>query len=65
MGKLRVSRRLGRRNQSCRKTRDIVQLDESIWKRLSGEEKAEIERVCDEKLEWYYEKIERATGIAP
>ena len=38
------------------KTLGIVQLDEAVWKRLSGEEKAEIERVCDEKLERYFEK---------
>lgn len=39
------------------KTLGIVQLDEAVWKRLSGEEKTEIERVCDEKLERYYERV--------
>ncbi len=39
------------------KTLGIVQLDEAVWKRLSVEKKAEIERVCDEKLERYFEKI--------
>ena len=39
------------------KTLGIVQLDEAVWKRLSGEEKAEIERVCDEKLERYSERV--------
>ena len=39
------------------KTLGIVQLDEAVWKRLSGEEKAEIERVCDEKLERYFERV--------
>ena len=39
------------------KTLGIVQLDESVWKRLSSEEKAEIERVCDEKLERYFERV--------
>lgn len=41
------------------KTLGIVQLDESVWKRLSNEEKAEIERICDEKLERYYEKLKK------
>ena len=39
------------------KTLGIVQLDEAVWKRLSSEEKAEIERVCDEKLERYFERM--------
>lgn len=29
----------------------VVQVDESVWKHLIKEEKAEIERICDEKLE--------------
>ena len=36
------------------KTLGIVQVDESVWKKLSKEEKAEIEKICDEKLEQYY-----------
>ena len=36
------------------KTLGIVQVDESVWKNLSKEEKAEIEKICDEKLEQYY-----------
>ena len=39
------------------KTLGIVQVDESVWKKLSKEEKAEIEKICDEKLEQYYERI--------
>ena len=39
------------------KTLGIVQLDEAVWKRLSNEEKAEIERICEEKLERYYERV--------
>ena len=31
-----------------------VQVDESVWKKLTREEKQEIERICDEKLEQYY-----------
>ena len=32
----------------------IVQVDEAVWKRLSNEEKAEIEQVYDQKLAEYY-----------
>lgn len=39
------------------KTLGIVQVDESVWKRLSKEEKIEIEKICNEKIELYYEKI--------
>ena len=39
------------------KTLGIVQVDESVWKRLSTEEKAEIERICGEKLESYYVRL--------
>ena len=39
------------------KTLSIVQLDESVWKRLSNQEKAEIERICEEKLERYFERV--------
>ena len=39
------------------KTLGIVQVDESVWKRLSTEEKAEIERICGEKLESYYARL--------
>ena len=39
------------------KTLGIIQVDESVWKRLSTNEKAEIERSCDEKLEAYFCRI--------
>lgn len=39
------------------KTLGIVQVDESVWKRLSKEEKVEIEKICDEKLEAYYQRL--------
>ena len=39
------------------KTLGIVRVDESVWKKLSKEEKAEIEKICDEKLEQYYGRI--------
>ena len=38
------------------KTLGIVQVDESVWKALSAEEKMEIERICNEKLTKYYER---------
>ena len=38
------------------KTLGIVQLDESVWKRLSKEEKADIEKICDAKLTEYYNR---------
>ena len=39
------------------KTLGIVQVDETVWNRLSEEEKAEIAAICDEKLKKYYERI--------
>ncbi|WP_390450436.1 hypothetical protein [Pseudoflavonifractor gallinarum] len=33
------------------KTLGVIQVDESVWKKLTREEKQEIERICDEKLE--------------
>ena len=39
------------------KTLGIVQIDEAVWKRLSKEEKAEIEQICDEKLTQYFLRI--------
>lgn len=39
------------------KTLGIVQVDEAIWKRLSNDEKADIERICDEKLAAYYSRL--------
>ena len=39
------------------KTLGIVQVDEAVWKKLSKEEKAEIEKICDEKLEQYYSRF--------
>ena len=39
------------------KTLGIVQVDEAVWKRLSKEDNAEIECVCDEKLDQYYLRV--------
>lgn len=35
----------------------MIQVDESVWKRLTQEEKNKIERVCEEKLAEYYLKM--------
>lgn len=40
------------------KTLGIVEMDSSVWKRLNKEDKAEITRVCDEKLNSYYQRLE-------
>ena len=39
------------------KTLGVIQVDESVWKKLTREEKQEIERICDEKLEQYYSRL--------
>lgn len=38
------------------KTLGIVQADEAVWKHLSKEEKEEIGKICDEKLNNYYSR---------
>ena len=40
------------------KTLGIVAVDETVWKHLSRDEKAEINRICDKKLEAYFKKLE-------
>ena len=39
------------------KTLGVIQVDESVWKKLTREEKQEIERICDEKLDQYYSRL--------
>ena len=39
------------------KTLGVIQVDKSVWKKLTREEKQEIERICDEKLEEYYQRF--------
>lgn len=39
------------------KTLGIIQVDEAVWRRLSNEEKADVERICDEKLAAYYRRL--------
>ena len=36
------------------KTLGVIQVDRSVWKKLTREEKQEIGRLCDEKMEGYY-----------
>ena len=40
------------------KTLGIIQVDGSVWKRLTEEDFAEIREVCRKKLEHYYRQIE-------
>ena len=39
------------------KTLGIIQVDEAVWKHLTAEEKAEIDSICDEKLNSYFERL--------
>ena len=39
------------------KTLGIIQVDEAVWKHLSDDEKADIERICDEKLAAYFARL--------
>ena len=39
------------------KTLGVIQVDESVWKKLTREEKQEIERICDKKLADYYQRF--------
>jgi hypothetical protein len=39
------------------KTLGIVEVDSTVWKKLSEDEKAHILSVCDKKLDEYYERI--------
>ena len=41
------------------KTLGIVQVDEAVWKHLSKDEKAEIEKICGEKLEEYFARMKQ------
>jgi len=40
------------------RTLGIVEVDNSVWKRLTEEEKVEIRGICEEKLEGYYRRLE-------
>lgn len=41
----------------CHKALGWIQVDESVWKKLTQEKKQEIERICNEKLEQYYQRM--------
>ena len=41
------------------RTLGVIQVDESVWKKLTPEEKQEIEQICNEKLEQYYRRLEK------
>ena len=41
------------------KTLGIIQVDESVWKKLTDSEKIEIEKICDEKLAEYYSRLSK------
>ncbi len=38
------------------KTLGIIEVESTVWKKLTPEEKARIESICDKKLELYYER---------
>ena len=42
------------------KTLGVVEVDSTIWKKLTDIEKKWIEAICDERLEKYYKRIENA-----
>lgn len=39
------------------KTLGIIQVDETVWKRLTQEAKQEIIEICNEKLQQYYRRL--------
>ena len=39
------------------KTLGVIQVDESVWKKLTQDEKQEIERICNKKLEVYFSRL--------
>lgn len=39
------------------KTLGIIEIEPTVWKHLTDDEKAEILRICDEKLDKYFERI--------
>jgi hypothetical protein len=41
------------------RTLSIVEVDNSVWKRLTEEEKIEIRGICEEKLEGYYHRLRK------
>ena len=44
------------------KTLGIVEVDQAVWKKTRRDEKEEILRVCEDKLDTYFRRI---TDVAP
>ena len=42
-----------------RKVYCLTHTMDSVWKKLTPEEKQEIEQICNEKLEQYYRRLEK------
>ena len=41
------------------KTLGVIEVDSTVWKKLTDAEKKWIENVCDEKLDYYYQRISK------
>ena len=41
------------------KTLGIIEVEPTVWKHLTDEEKLEIEKICDEKLREYYKRVKK------
>lgn len=39
------------------KTLGVIEVDPTVWKKLTDTEKKRIEKICDEKLDYYYSRI--------
>ena len=39
------------------KTLGIIEVEPTVWKHLTADEKAEILRICDEKLDAYFSRL--------
>lgn len=39
------------------KTLGIIEVEPTVWKNLTDDEKSEIVRICDEKLKGYYNRF--------
>lgn len=37
----------------------IIEVDSTIWKKLTESEKKRIESICDEKLDYYYNRLKK------
>jgi len=44
------------------KTLGVVEVDSTVWKKLTDAEKKWIEAICDERLEKYYQKVSKSKG---